>query len=117
MALTFQIKTVDGVCVMGPEGRIVIGNEVGALRDKIRELLSAGHTNFLVNLSGVSYMDSTGVGALVGSFTTIRGRGGQMKLSNLSQRTKDLLIMTKLLTVFDVFDNELDGIKSFATKG
>jgi anti-sigma B factor antagonist len=117
MALTIQTKTSDGVCVLVPEGRIVIGNEVTALREKIRDLLGAGHKDFLVNLANVTYMDSTGVGTLVGSFVTIRNQGGQMKLSNLSQRTKDLLLMTKLLTVFDVFDNEVDGIKSFAAKG
>ena len=117
MALTFQTKTIDGVCVLVLEGRIVIGNEVGALREKIRDLLGAGHKNFLVNLGNVTYMDSTGMGALVGSFTTIRNQGGQMKLSNLSQRTRDLLLLTKLHTVFDVFDNEVDGIKSFAAKG
>ncbi|HVN81676.1 MAG TPA: STAS domain-containing protein [Terriglobia bacterium] len=117
MALTIQTKSIDGVCVLVPEGRIVIGNEVTILREKIRELLEAGHKDFLVNLANVTYMDSTGVGALVGSFVTIRNRGGQMKLSNLSQRTRDLLLVTKLHTVFDVLDNEADGIKSFAAKG
>ena len=61
-------------------------------------------------------MDSTGVGALVGSFTTIRKEGGQLKLANLSQRTRDILLVTKLLTVFDVYDNETDGVKSFTAK-
>ena len=117
MALTIQTKSSDGVCVLVPEGRIVIGSEVTTLREKIRDLLAAGHKDFLVNLANVTYMDSTGVGALVGSFVTIRNQGGQMKLSNLSQRTRDLLLVTKVQTVFDVFDNEADGIKSFADKG
>jgi anti-sigma B factor antagonist len=114
MAVSFQTKTTDGVCVLSPEGKVVIGDEVGALREKIKELLDAGNKNILINLGGVSYIDSTGVGALVGSFTTIRNQGGQMKLSNLNQRVRDILLVTKLLTVFDVYENETEGAKSFA---
>jgi anti-sigma B factor antagonist len=73
-----------------------------------------GNKNILLNMANVSYIDSTGVGALVGSFTTIRNQGGQMKLTNLSDRVRDILLVTKLLTVFDVYDNEADGTKSFA---
>jgi anti-sigma B factor antagonist len=116
MAVSFQTKISGDVCVLSPEGKIVIGDEVGALREKIKELLEAGHKNILINLANVSYIDSTGVGALVGSFTTIRNQGGQMKLANLSQRVRDILLVTKLLTVFDVYDSEADGTKSFAAR-
>jgi len=116
MAVSFQTKMTGDVCVLSPEGKIVIGDEVGALREKIKEVLDGGHKNILVNLANVSYIDSTGVGALVGSFTTIRNQGGQMKLSNLSQRVKDILLVTKLLTVFDVYENETEGARSFAAK-
>ena len=117
MAVSFQTKILNDVCVLSPEGKIVIGDEVGALREKIKGLLEAGQKNILVNLQNVSYIDSTGVGALVGSFTTIRNQGGQMKLSNLSQRVRDILLVTKLLTVFDVYESEIEGAKSFAAKG
>lgn len=116
MAVSFQTKITGDVCVLSPEGKIVIGEEVGALREKIREILDGGNKNILINLSNVTYIDSTGVGALVGSFTTIRNQGGQMKLSNLSQRVRDILLVTKLLTVFDVYENEADGAKSFAAR-
>ena len=116
MPLQFQSKLVGDVCVLAPEGKIVIGDEVGALREKIKEILHSGQKNVLVNLEKVTYMDSTGVGALVGSFTTIRNQGGQLKLSNLSQRTRDILLVTKLLTVFDVYENETEGAKSFSAK-
>ena len=116
MAVSFQTKNMGDVCIVSPEGKIVIGDEVGQLREKIKELLEGGNKNILINLANVSYIDSTGVGALVGSFTTIRNQGGQMKLSNLSQRVRDILLVTKLLTVFDVYENETDGTKSFAAK-
>ena len=116
MAVSFQTKNMGDVCIVSPEGKIVIGDEVGQLREKIKELLEGGNKNILINLANVSYIDSTGVGALVGSFTTIRNQGGQMKLSNLSQRVRDILLVTKLLTVFDVYENETEGTKSFAAK-
>lgn len=116
MAVSFQTKNVGDICVLSPEGKIVIGEEVGALREKIKSLLDAGNKNILINFANVSYIDSTGVGALVGSFTTIRNQGGQMKLSNLGQRVRDILLVTKLLTVFDVYEDEAEGTKSFAAK-
>jgi anti-sigma B factor antagonist len=114
MAVTFETKVAGNVSVLTPHGRIVIGEEVTALREKIKGLLKEETKNILINLSDVSYIDSTGVGALVGSFTTIRNQGGQMKLSNLNQRVRDILLITKLLTVFDVYDSETEGVKSFS---
>ncbi len=116
MAVNFETKAAGNVCVLAPKGKIVIGEEVTALREKIKELLGQGHKNILLNFSDISYIDSTGVGALVGSFTTIRNQGGQMKLSNLSQRVQDILLVTKLLTVFDVYTTEAEGITSFGAK-
>ena len=116
MAVTFETKNLGNVCVLTPHGKIVIGDEVAALRDKIKGLLQAGSKNILLNMANISYIDSTGVGALVGSFTSIRNQGGQMKLANLSQRVRDILLVTKLLTVFDVYDSEVEGTKSFAAK-
>ena len=113
MAVTFETKKLGDVCVLSPQGKIVIGDEVAALREKIKELLQAGTKNILLNMAHVSYIDSTGVGALVGSFTSIRNQGGQMKLANLSQRVRDILLVTKLLTVFEVFGDEAKAIQSF----
>ncbi len=113
MALTFESKKVGKVSVIAPNGKIVIGDEVTSLREKVKELLQAGEKNILLNLLNVNYVDSTGIGALVGSFTTIRGQGGQMKLCSLSSKVEDLLVVTKLLTVFDVFKNEEEAVKSF----
>jgi anti-sigma B factor antagonist len=117
MAVTFETKKLGDVTVLSPQGKIVIGDEVAALREKIKELLEAGNKNILINMANVTYIDSTGVGALVGSFTSIRNQGGQMKLANLGQRVRDILLVTKLLTVFDVYDSEAEGTKSFAAKG
>ena len=116
MAVTFETKHLGEVCVLIPQGKIVIGDEVAALREKIKELLHKGTKNILLNMANISYIDSTGVGALVGAFTSIRNQGGQMKLANLSQRVKDILLVTKLLTVFDVYDSEVEGTRSFAAK-
>lgn len=116
MAVTFETKSLGDVTILSPQGKIVIGDEVGALREKIKEVLEAGTRNVLINMAGVTYIDSTGVGALVGSFTSIRNQGGQMKLANLGQRVRDILLVTKLLTVFDVYDSEAEGTKSFAAK-
>jgi anti-sigma B factor antagonist len=113
MALSFEMKKVGGVQVVSPAGKIVIGEEVTSLREKIKDLLKVGDKNILLNLAGVSYVDSTGIGALVGSFTTIRGQGGQMKLCNLADKVEDILVVTKLLTVFDVYKNEEEAIKSY----
>jgi anti-sigma B factor antagonist len=114
MALNFESKKVGRVSVLAPSGKIVIGDEVTSLREKVKELLQSGEKNILLNMANVNYVDSTGIGALVGSFTTIRGQGGQMKLCVLSSKVEDLLVVTKLLTVFDVFKTEDEAIKSFA---
>jgi len=114
MAVGFETKAVGDVVVLAPAGRLVIGEEVSALRDKIQELLGTGTRNILLNLSSVTYIDSTGVGAIVSGFTTVRRKGGHMKLFGLQDRVRDILVVTKLLTVFDVFKNEEEGVKSFS---
>ncbi len=115
-------QTILAVTLRAPKSSIVVSRDLQPAR--FDELLTGKQVlgvrrrgkNILINLDNVTYIDSTGVGALVGTFTTIRNQGGQMKLSNLSQRVKDILLVTKLLTVFDVYDNEADGTKSFAAK-
>jgi anti-sigma B factor antagonist len=113
MALTFEGKKVGSVNVLTPNGKIVIGNEVTALREKVKELLQAGEKNILLNLANVHYIDSTGIGVLVGSFASIQVQGGMMKLCNLTGKVEDLMVITKLSTVFDAFKTEEEGINSF----
>ena len=82
------------------------------LRNQIHKLLDAGDAKFLLNLADVDYIDSSGLGELVTSFTTVRNKNGQLKLLNLTRRVRDLLQITKLLTVFDTFDNETEALKT-----
>jgi anti-sigma B factor antagonist len=94
-------------------GRIVLGDEIGDLRDAVRGLLAEGKKKIILNLAEVDYIDSSGVGELVGAFTTVRNAGGELKLLNLSQKVHDVLYVTKLYTVFDIRDDEFTAVKSF----
>jgi anti-sigma B factor antagonist len=86
------------------------------LRDSIREALASDQKNILLNLAEVSYIDSSGLGQLIGSYATVTNRGGQMKLLNLQKRVNDLMQITKLLTVFETYTNEEEALRSFANK-
>jgi anti-sigma B factor antagonist len=112
MQLKLTTRTVDGILVVNCDGRIVFGEESAELRDTVKKLL--GQSNRIVlNLAGVTYIDSGGLGTLVALYTTAHNVGGAVKLSNLTQRVGDLLQVTKLLTVFEVYDTEDDAIQSF----
>ena len=113
MSLKITTREVDGVSILDVVGRITLGNETGMLRDQVRDLAAQGKKKILLNLAQVDYIDSTGVGELVGSFTTVRNAGGELKLLNLSQKVNDVLHVTKLYTVFDVKDDEFTAVKSF----
>jgi anti-sigma B factor antagonist len=94
-------------------GRITIGEGSVALRTAIRRLLEEGKKKILLNLGGVGYIDSSGIGELVSSFTAINKEQGQLKLLKLTQKLRDLLAITKLLTVFDVYDDEQEALNSY----
>ncbi|HEV2118092.1 MAG TPA: STAS domain-containing protein [Terriglobales bacterium] len=113
MQLKIATHLVEGVTVLECNGRIVFGDEAAALREKVKDLVAAGKKQIVLNLSGVTYIDSGGLGTLVGLYTTARNAGGAIKLANLTQRVGDLLQVTKLLTVFDVYDNQEKAIKAF----
>ncbi len=113
MSITVTLRRLDDVVIVDLAGRITIGEETVVLRDRIQEMLEAGDRNFLLNLSEVSYIDSSGLGLLVSSYTGVRNQQGQLKLLGLTHRVRDLMQITKLLTVFDVFDNEARALKSF----
>jgi len=108
-----QIRDVGGVRVMDLDGKITIGSGDVQLRQLVDESLNAGKSNILLNLKGVSHIDSSGIGEMVGCFTTLARKGGKMKLLNLTQKINDILQVTQLITVFDVFENEQDALASF----
>jgi anti-sigma B factor antagonist len=105
---------VGDVTVVDAVGRITLGDGASTFRDTTRELAASGHKKLLLNLAEVSYIDSSGIGEMVSGFTTITNQGGQVKLLNLTKRVKDLLQITKLYTVFEVFEDEAAAVRSFA---
>lgn len=113
--MTMQLKTrkIDSVNVVDINGKIILGEGNIILRDTIRNLLARGEKKILLNLGDVTYIDSSGIGELVSSFTTTTNQGGQLKLLNLTKKVQDLLQITKLLTVFEVFTNESQAVQSF----
>jgi len=113
MKMIASNRQVGSVTVVDISGRIELGEESAALRDLISGLLTSGHKRILLNLVNVNYMDSTGLGTLVSSFTSARKQGGELKLLNLTDRVTDLMQMTKLYTVFDIQNDEAAAVKSF----
>ncbi|HXY09261.1 MAG TPA: STAS domain-containing protein [Terriglobales bacterium] len=112
MQLKLSTRTVDGVVIVDSAGRIVFGEESAYLRDTVKKL-AAEKNNLVLNLSGVDYIDSGGLGTLVALYTTARNQGVSIKLANLTRNVGDLLQVTKLVTVFDVYDSEQQAADSF----
>ncbi|HLG17204.1 MAG TPA: STAS domain-containing protein [Blastocatellia bacterium] len=106
-------RVVEGVSVLDLSGKIVLGEGDMQVKERIKDLLADGQRKILLNLGDVSYIDSAGLGALISGYTTVRREGGQLRLINLTKRIQDLLAITKLITVFDTFDNEKAAIDSF----
>jgi anti-sigma B factor antagonist len=109
-----KTRQIDGVAVVDVSGRITLGEGSSSVRDSLRELIGKGEKKILLNLSEVSYIDSSGIGELVSAYTTISNQGGTLKLIGLTKRVKDLLQITKLYTVFDVHEDEAHAIRSFS---
>lgn len=107
-------RMVGSVKVLDVTGQITFTQGDALLKDKIHSMVNQGHKKILVNLAGVSYVDSAGLGELVGAFTTVARAGGSMKLENITKKMHDLLAITKLLTVFETFDKEQDAVQSFS---
>lgn len=107
-------RMVGSVKVLDVTGQITFTRGDALLKDKIHSIVNQGHKKILVNLAGVSYVDSAGLGELVGAFTTVARAGGSMKLENVTKKMHDLLAITKLLTVFETFDKEQDAVQSFS---
>lgn len=111
--LDVKERQAGDVTILDLNGSIRIGEGAVALRDAVRKLIGEGKKRVLLNLGGVSYMDSSGVGELIANYTSLSREGGQLKLLNLTDKIQNLLVITKLLTVFDTYDNEADALGSF----
>jgi anti-sigma B factor antagonist len=112
MQLKIAIRTVDGIAALRCSGRIVFGEETALLRDEVKKIL-ARNNRIVIDLGGVNYIDSGGLGTLVALHTSAHAVGATIKLAHLTKRVGDLLQVTKLLTVFDVRDSEYDALESF----
>ena len=112
------MKMIDrqsaGVTIVDLSGRLVLGEETALLRNTIRDLITKGKKNILLNLGAVPFIDSSGIGELVSAFIAVRREGGDVKLLNLTRKVDQVLQIVKLRTVFDVFDNEAAALKAFA---
>jgi len=115
MAILYAtIREVDTITIVDLSGRISLGEGSALLRRTVRDLLDNGHTRILLNLGDVNYIDSSGIGELVSGFTAVRSREGQLKLLNLTKKVHDLLQITKLFTVFEVYSDEGTAVRSFS---
>ena len=116
MNLKTKTRQVDGIAVVDVSGRITLGEETKLLRETVQRLLGGGQKEILLNLAEVAFIDSAGIGELVCAFTSVRNRGGDLKLLKLTRRVHDVLQITKLYTVFDISDDEAAAINSFQTR-
>jgi anti-sigma B factor antagonist len=112
--MQIEERVVGGVTILDLTGKMTLGEGDELLREKIASLVNAGQKNLLLNLEGVPYIDSAGLGEMVRSYTTVSRQGGKLKLLNLTKRIEDLLSITKLLTVFETFDSEAEAIQSYS---
>jgi anti-sigma B factor antagonist len=114
MSLKINVRESGDVLILDLNGRITLGEEAASLRDSLKEQIDSGRKNILLNLAEVTYIDSSGLGQLVGSFATVTSRSGQLKLLNLQKRPHELMQVTKLITVFEVYTTESAALRSFA---
>ncbi len=114
MSVKLTTRKVGDVTVMDAVGRITLGEGASSFRDTIRDLVAKGDKKLLLNLAEVTYIDSSGIGELVSGFTTVTNQGGQLKLLKLTKRIQDLLQITKLYTVFEVYDDEAEAVRSYS---
>ena len=113
MSMKATVRQIDSVTVVDLSGRITLGEGCAQLRELIRNEVTKGNKNVLLNLADVTYIDSSGIGELVSAYTAVSNQGGQLKLLNLTKKVHDLLQITKLYTVFDVHDDEAKAVSSF----
>jgi len=113
MSMTLATREVNGVTIVDLSGKITLGEGGVTLREEVRKLLANGSKKIVLNLGEVNYIDSSGLGELVSAYTAVKNAGGELKLLNLTSKVRDLLVITKLVTVFDVKDDEASAVSSF----
>jgi anti-sigma B factor antagonist len=113
--MTIQVSTrlVDGIAIVDISGQLRLGEATGKLRDVVQQLARDGYHKILLNLSGVVHIDSSGIGELMTTYTSLRNQGGELKLMNLTKNVRNLLQVTRLYTVFDVHEDQITALKSF----
>jgi anti-sigma B factor antagonist len=116
MALTANVRHFGDIAIVDLDGKITLGENTGILRDNLKSLLAQGSKNIVLNMAGVGYVDSAGLGELVGAYTTAQNQGGTVKLLHLQTKMKDLMQVTKLHTIFMTFEDEQAAIASFEKK-
>jgi anti-sigma B factor antagonist len=114
MSMKLTTRDVSGVSILDLSGKITLGEGGVALREEVRKLVAEGKKKIVLNLGEVNYIDSSGLGELVSAYTAVKNAGGELKLLNLTSKVRDLLVITKLVTVFDVKDDEASAVSSFA---
>ncbi|HEY3045341.1 MAG TPA: STAS domain-containing protein [Vicinamibacterales bacterium] len=112
--MQIEERAVGDVMILDLKGKITLGEGDELLKDKINSLVNQGHRKIILNLAGVPYIDSAGLGEVVRTYTTVSRQGGSLKLLNLTKRITDLLSITKLLTVFETYESENEAVRSFS---
>ena len=115
MALTTKTRREGNVTIVDLSGRITLGENTGILRDELRSLLAQNNKNIILNMKDVGYVDSAGLGELVGAYTTATNQGGAVKLLHLQGKMRDLMQITKLHTIFSIFEDEQQAVQSFGS--
>jgi anti-sigma B factor antagonist len=113
--MQIEERQASDVTLLDLKGKMTLGEGDELLKDKVNSLVLQGRRKILLNLADVPYIDSAGLGEIVRTYTTVSRQGGQLKLLNLTKRITDLLAITKLLTVFETYDNEADAVRSFSS--
>jgi anti-sigma B factor antagonist len=113
MTIQASTRVVDGIAIVDISGQLRLGEGTGKLRDVIQQLVGDGYRKILLNLAGVIHIDSSGIGELMMSYTTLRNQGGELKLLNLHKNVRNLLQVTRLYTIFDVHDDQASALRAF----
>ncbi len=113
MTIQASTRLVNGVAIVDISGQLRLGEGTGRLREVVQQLVRDGYQKILLNLAGVTHIDSSGIGELMMNYTTLRNQGGELKLMNLNKNVRNLLQITRLFTVFDVHDEQASALKSF----
>src|ERR1700733_1482151 len=114
MSMKFTTRQVNGITVLDLSGKITLGEGSVTIRDAVRDVLATGKNQILLGLGDVNYIDSSGIGELVSALTAVKNAGGSLKLLQLTKKVHDLLQITKLYTVFDIYDDETEAIASYS---